>query len=332
METLKICTLLGGRMEIIKIAALLLAALCAPAAAGELKTYKMPHGGYDRVYRVYAPAGLDKAKKYPLLFVLHGGGGTGRGMTRLARGGFEKLADAHGALLAYPDAVDKNWNDGRGDPGRKSQREGVDDVAFLSAVASEIGKKYPADPARVYSAGISNGAMMSHALACRAADKFAAVAPVAGAMPALLAPACSPARPVPVLIISGTDDPLVHWEGGDVTGPYGRKKLGRILSAEKSRDHWLGKNSCDADKKEVTKLDADGKDGTSVTREVYASCAGGAVVDFIRIDGGGHTWPRGLQYRREKVIGRTSRELDATQEIWEFFMKHSLPVAKGGQP
>ncbi|MDD2804942.1 MAG: PHB depolymerase family esterase [Elusimicrobiales bacterium] len=309
--------------------ALLLAIFCAPASAGELKTYKLRHGGYDRVYRVYAPANLDKAKKYPLLFVLHGGGGSGRNMPRLTRSGFERLADGEGALLAYPDGVDGHWNDYRGDEGRKAVRENIDDVAFLAAAADEIAKKYPADPARVYAAGISNGAMMSYALACLAADKFAAIAPVAGALPERLAPACRPARPVPVLMVNGTDDKLVHWEGGYVTGPLGKKKMGRLLPVEKTRDFWLAADSCDAAKKGVVELDADPKDGTSVTRENYPACAGGAAVEFLKIDGGGHTWPGGLQYRSRAVIGRTSREFDAAAEIWKFLIKYSLPAGGG---
>lgn len=304
---------------------MLAAGLCASAAAGEPAGYKMKHGGYDRVYRVYAPENLAAGKKYPLILLLHGGGGTGRGMPRLTKGGFERLADAHGAILAYPDAYDKNWNDYRADPGRTSQRENIDDVAFLSAMADEILKKYPADPGRVYAAGISNGAMMSYTLACRAAHRFAAVAPVAGAMPENQAASCKPSRPVPLLIISGTMDKLVHWEGGYVTGPFGRKKLGRTVSVERSRDIWLENNGCAGEKKAVTKIDADPKDGTAVTRESYSACAGGSAVEFIRIDGGGHTWPGGLQYRSKAVIGKTSRELDANTEIWDFFMRHRLP-------
>lgn len=312
-----------------KAYSLMLAVLfCAPAFAGETKTCKMSAGGYIRVYRVYAPGNIDKAKKYPLVVLLHGGGGTGRGMTRLDRGGFKELADAKGAILAYPDGVDKNWNDLRGDKTRKSQRENIDDVAFLSSMADEILKKYPADASRVYAAGISNGAMMSYTLACRASGVFAAVAPVAGAMPENLAAACAPSRPVPLLIISGTKDNLVHWEGGDVTGPFGRKKLGRVLPVEKSRDFWLEKNSCAADKKTVSKKDSDPKDGTAVTREAYWPCAGGTSVEFIKIEGGGHTWPGGLQYLPEMIVGKTSRELDASAEIWNFFMKYSLPAEK----
>lgn len=306
------------------LAASLSGAVQAGETSGALKVFTLETGGYKRVYRVYSPANLEKTGKYPLLVLLHGGGGTGKGMINLARGGFEKLADRNGAILAYPDGIDKNWNDYRADKSRKAQRENIDDVAFISAMLGEIAKAYPVDPARTYASGISNGAMMSYTLACRASDRFAAIAPVAGAMPENLAAACSPARPVPVLIISGTRDKLVHWEGGYVTGPFGKKKLGRTISVEKSRDFWLDKNSCAAAKKEISKLDSDPEDGTSVERESYPACGG--VVEFIKIDGGGHTWPGGLQYLPELVIGKTSSELDANTEIWNFFMKHSLPA------
>lgn len=308
-----------------KILLLLLTLLCCrPALAGDTgqRVHRLKTGGYERVYRVYAPAGLEAGRKYPLLLLLHGGGGNGKGMARLAKGGFEALAGRHGAVLAYPDGVDGNWNDYRGDKSRKAQRENIDDVAFLGLMAGEIAKQYPVDPARVYAAGISNGAMMSYALACRAADRFAAIAPVAGAMPANLAADCKPARPVPVLIISGTEDRLVHWEGGQVTGPWGRKKLGVTMSVERSRDFWLAANGCDAAKKSASRKDADPEDGTALERESYADCAAGSAVEFVKIAGGGHTWPGGLQYLPAAVIGRTSRELDATEEIWEFFMRH----------
>ncbi|HAN05371.1 MAG TPA: esterase [Elusimicrobia bacterium] len=310
---------------------LLLPLLCCQAYAaggGAPRVYRLKTGGYERVYRVYAPAGLEAGRKYPLLLLLHGGGGDGKGMARLAKGGFEALADRHGAVLVYPDGVDKNWNDYRGDKSRKAQRENIDDVAFLTEMVGAILKRYPADPARVYAAGISNGAMMSYTLACRAADRFAAIAPVAGAMPANLAAACKPARPVAALIISGTEDNLVHWEGGPVTGPWGRKKLGLTIPVEKSRDFWLAADACAAEKKKVSEKDADPEDGTAVTREVYPGCAGGSSVEFIKIWGGGHTWPGGLQYLPAPVIGKTSREIDATLEIWDFFMRHRLPAAE----
>lgn len=303
---------------------LLLSACLAPAFAAEkgaLKSYSMKHGGHKRTWKVFAPPGLEEGGQYPVYFLLHGGGGKAEGMRKLTRGAFEK---AGGSIVVYPQGLDKHWNDYRGDKSRKAQRENIDDVAFLRAVLDSVLKRYPGDPARVYAAGISNGAMMSHALACRAADRFAAAAPVAGAMPVNLTADCEPSRPVPLLIIGGDKDNLVHWAGGQVTGPFGKKKLGAILSAEKSRDLWLEKNSCDISRKASGYSDPDPEDGLAVSRERYEACAGGAAVEFIRIHGGGHTWPGGLQYLPAAIIGKTSRDLDASEEIMEFFGRFRL--------
>lgn len=313
------------------LAPLLLCACCLAACAAEkggVEKFRFRHGGYERAYLVYSPPGLDRTKKYPLLVILHGGGGDGIGMRMLTGHCFERRADKLGAIVAYPDALEKNWNDYRGDPGRKAQRENIDDAAFLEAMAAEISAKYPVDAARVYAAGISNGAMMSYTLACRASGTFAAVAAVAGSMPENLVPACSPPRPVPVMIINGTEDKLVHWSGGEVTGPFGRRKFGRVIPVEKTRDFWLEKDRCDRAKVAASKKDVSEKDGTSLERETYSACAGGAAVDFVKVAGGGHTWPGGAQYLPRFVIGRTSDEMAASDEIWDFFMAHPMPVKK----
>lgn len=289
-----------------------------------MEVFRLKSGGQERAYRVYVPAGLPAGRKVPVVFLLHGGGSTGRGMRRLTGRCFERRADAEGGLVVYPDGFDGNWNDYRGDRSRRARREDIDDVAFLKAVAAEVSARYPADAARVYAAGMSNGAMMAHALACRAPDVFAAVAAVSGAMPENLAPACLPARPVPVMMINGTGDNLVHWEGGDVTGVFIRRRLGRVLSAEKTRDFWLEKNGCDRAKARASSKDESEKDGTALERENYAACAGGAEVAFIKVKGGGHTWPGGAQYLPRFLIGRTTDEM-AGEEIWDFFGRHALP-------
>jgi polyhydroxybutyrate depolymerase len=308
---------------------LLLAACCAaPAlASDDIRVFKLTSGGRERTYRVYAPPALAAGRKYPLFVLLHGGGSSGKGMRRLTGHCFERRAAAEGAVVAYPDGFDGHWNDYRGDLSRRAQRENVDDAAFLKAMVAEISGKYPVDAARVYAAGMSNGAMMSHALACLASDTFAAVAAVSGAMPEKLAPACAPARPVPVMLVNGTDDPLVHWAGGDVTGPFGRRKLGRVLSAEGTRDFWLKKDGCDVSKAVKSVKDESQKDGTSLERENYAACAGGSEVNFIKVAGGGHTWPGGAQYLPRFLIGRTTDEM-AGEEIWDFFMRHPMPRKK----
>ena len=64
--------------------------------------------------------------------------------------------------------------------------------------------------------GVSNGAKMSLRLGCELTDRITAIAPVIGSMPESLVSGCAPTRPIPILMINGTDDPLVPWEGGFV--------------------------------------------------------------------------------------------------------------------
>jgi len=46
---------------------------------------------------------------------------------------------------------------------------------------------------------------------------------------------------------------------------------------------------------------------------------------MLAVEGGGHTWPGGIQYRGESVIGATSHDIDAGEEIWEFCRRFSVP-------
>ena len=69
----------------------------------------------------------------------------------------------------------------------------------------------------------------------------------------------------------------------------------------------------------------DPSDGTRVVREAYGSCKAGADVVFYRVEGGGHTWPGGRQYLPERVIGKTNRDISASEVIWRFFNEHAMP-------
>jgi polyhydroxybutyrate depolymerase len=130
----------------------------------------------------------------------------------------------------------------------------------------------------------------------------------------------APLRAVSVLIINGTDDPLVPWAGGDVhLGPL---ELGQVLSVADTVKFWVSNNKC-ASLPLVTQLpDKDPSDGTTVRKETYGGCEDGAEVVLYAVEGGGHTWPGGLQYSPESIIGRTSRDFDASEVIWQFFKEH----------
>ncbi len=280
-------------------------------------------GGLHRTYHLYVPAGLDGNRPVPLVIVLHGGGGTGAGMEQLTRGGLNRLADRDGFIVAYPDGLDRHWNDGRGIQAYRAHREDVDDVGFITALVEHIGRTVPLDRGRVYAAGISNGGLMSFRLAREATTRIAAIAPVAIAMSEQIARMRAPQRPVPVVLIAGTDDPLVPWGGGEI-GFAGRQKVGRVLSVAETVRHWVVHNQCPPSPAVATEPDRDPHDGTRVRREAYSPCRDGSEVVLYAVLGGGHTWPGGAQYLPARVIGRTSRDIDANTVIWEFFKRHAM--------
>lgn len=281
-------------------------------------------GGLERTYLLHIPPSHDKTKPLPLVIALHGGGGTGKNMVTLTLGGFDKLSDEKSFIVVYPDGIEKHWNDGRNEEETRyrTHKENIDDVGFIAALIDNLIKKLNIDPKRVYITGISNGAMMSYRLACDLTEKIAAIAPVAGNIPQDIYSSCSPSRPLSVLAINGVNDPLVPFAGGNITGPFGFKKLGKVLSTSDTIKFWVAHNHCSSSR--VTQEpDKDPKDGTRVKKEVYGNCQNGTEVILYTIEGGGHTWPGGWQYLSEKIVGKTSRDIDANEVIWDFFKNHS---------
>jgi polyhydroxybutyrate depolymerase len=296
-----------------------------PAVAGiDLRTAIM-HNNLERTYIVHLPVSFDKSVQRPLVIVLHGRGTDGKDMILVTRKGFNVLADRDGFIAVYPDGIELNWNDGRADEeaNDRAHRENIDDVGFISALIDTLIQDYNIDPKRVYITGISNGAIMSYRLACELSDKITAIAPVDGNIPYLLAGKCSPSLPVSVLAINNVDDPLVPYEGGEIYGHFHKVKLGKVLSADESTRFWVNRNSCSEIPVETQEPDRDPKDGTLVTKKEYINGIEGTVVILYSVYGGGHTWPGGLQYLPKKVIGKTSRDIDANEVIWAFFRQHS---------
>ena len=283
------------------------------------------HDNLKRNFKVYLPAYYIKSSQSPLVIALHGRGGNSESMILLTRKGFNKLADKDGFIVVYPEGIDLNWNDGRMDEeaNDRAHRENIDDVGFISALIDSMISDYNIDPKRVYVTGISNGAIMSYRLACELAGKITAIAPVDGNIPFLLSSECNPVRPVSVLAINNTNDPLVPYNGGDIYGHFHRINLGKVLSVNQSIMYWVNRNSCLPTADVTKEPDKDPHDGTSVTRMTYLNGKEGTEVVLYSVEGGGHTWPDGFQYLPVWLIGKTCRDFDATEVIWSFFKKHS---------
>jgi polyhydroxybutyrate depolymerase len=178
----------------------------------------------------------------------------------------------------------------------------------------------------VYATGISNGAAMSYRLACQMADRIAAIAPIGGANQFSTLESCAPSRPVPLMHVHGAEDPAWRFEGGVGRAAWpgqDAEARGRHISVPETIAAWAALNGCQP-LPQVDELPDRVEDGTRVRRERYAGCRQGAEVVLYAIEGGGHTWPDGYQYFSVERVGRTSRELNANEVMWEFFRQHRM--------
>jgi len=305
------------RFFIVRVALWLLS-LCTPVAvaagvpAGEIRG-AVSVGKHERTYIAHVPSRGSDQRPFPLVLVLHGRTGTGAGAMRLTH--MDLVADRHGFVAVFPDGLDRSWADGRGTP---ADRQGVDDVAFVSALVDHLSKTLPVDSRRVFACGISNGGFMAARLGCELSPQIAAIGVVAATFGAATAASCRPSRAVSAMIIHGTDDPLVPASGGRTRGAEGA-----ILSVDESVQRWAQLDGCGSPPT-ISDVPGRASDGTRTRREIHAGCRGGAEVDLLRIEGGGHTWPGGDQYLPAAIIGVTSRSFDAGEVLWEFFSRHPL--------
>jgi polyhydroxybutyrate depolymerase len=278
------------------------------------------HDDIERTFIIHVGRSYDATKPTPLVFVLHGGSSSAEVMPAFT--GFNTIADRDNFIVVYPDGVENHWNDGREPKIYRTHIENTDDTGFISSLIDALAIDLNIDMKRVFVTGISNGGMMSHRLACELSDRIAAIAPIASSIPTNMADKWEPSKAVSVLIINGTDDPLVPWEGGDIQ--LGDMSLGNVLPVYSSIEFWVTKNGCQV-QPEITRLsERNTDDGTSVWVETYIDCTNNTEVVLFGIDGGGHTWPGSFQYADEHLIGKTSREFDASEIIWQFFKEHPM--------
>lgn len=285
----------------------------AVAAVALYLTTRIPSGasartlafaGTSRSYVIYAPK--IKLSKPALVLVLHGFKGDGASFERRTNRTFDRLADREGFVVVYPDALGGQWN-----AGHPWEAATNDDVGFLSALIETLVAEFAVDPKRIYVAGFSNGASMSYRLACERQDRIAAVAPVAGGLAMRLMPNCAAAahRPIPLITMHGTADPISPFDDGELEGNLA---------------YWVRRNGC-AMPATISRLpDTDPGDGTRTRVETYRPCKDQADVVLYAIEGGGHHWPGGdVAWRFDR--GGEIRDFDAGIVIWDFFKNHPIP-------
>ncbi len=187
-------------------------------------------------------------------------------------------------------------------------------VTFVSDLIDKLEAGYNIDPTRIYADGLSNGGGVSFAVSCRLSHRVAAVGAVAAAQ-TLPWDWCGDSRPVPMVAFHGTDDPMVPYEGGPSGDPFNPITFPAVRDWAAS---WARRNRCGPNPIESV-VAAD------VTRREYTDCADDASVVLYTVEGGGHTWPGGKPLP-EWLAGPTSRNIDASSQMWAFFREHRLQV------
>jgi len=250
----------------------------------------------------------------PLVLVMHGGGGTAKGLYRDTAKSFTALADAHRFYLVFPDAGRRMWDFGTDKVSRKLRRR-FDDERFFKRLLEHLATDLPLDRRRVFATGISRGGQASYFLACKFPSQIRAIAPIAMPMPEFLVSDCAPGSHIGLVVLNGTSDPVVPCEGGEIVA-LGQRR-GTVLSTANTIARWRGWNRCSETPVSRVAIDT-ASDRASVERFDWQHCDG-APVRLYKIENGGHTWPSGSQYLPRRVVGSVTRDIDGAVEVWDFF-------------
>lgn len=268
----------------------------------------LEHDGLTRGYDVHVPQSYQAGHALPLVFYLHPLG-MSNGYLQGA-GNNPQKADDNGFIAVFPSGEGASWNAGAccGPSNGAGSKPAVDDVGFLRALLAQLSTELCIDAKRVYATGFSNGGFMSHRLACEAADIIAAIAPVSAVNGMT---SCKPTRPVPVLMLNGTQDNLVPYQGG-----FGFPGItnGTFIGAQQTFQDWATRNGCTGSPQVTV---SKGK----ATCHSYASCQGGAEVTLCTLDGAGHCW-FGEMFC---FLGTNSADVRATDLTWDFLRRFHLP-------
>lgn len=245
-------------------------------------------GSETRPYLLYIPKGYDEKTALPLVLLFHGMGGAAKNVMALSD--LSKVADEKKFIIAAPEGIYGNatWN-------YNQYRRYTNDVEFVKDLIKEIRSKMAIDQKRIFAAGWSAGAKMSCCLACELSDVIAAIGIVAGLE---YFENCPSTRSVSIIAFHGTADPVISYS-----------------DPQDALSSWVKKNAC-------TPTPKTRKISEAVTQLTYGDCRDNAEVVFYRIDEMGHAWP-GSVY--PDYVGKTNRDINASNLIWSFFEAHPLP-------
>ena len=285
---------------------------CASLTRG-VSEFTLEAGGAVHDVRVFVPTTVAEDPS-PVVLNWHGLGSNGAEQAVFS--GYETLAEEEGFIVVHPTGVPT------GDDGRNSweltefDTPERDDLVFADALIDTVVADWCADPARVYSTGMSNGGFFTAELVCGRADRIAAAVSVAG----ITHPeSCDPARAVPYLAFHGTDDDVVPFDGSgesslvDEVDPDGF--FGQVMPEEFAE--FAAAAGCDPEPVRT-------EETPEVVSYAYNGCGDGVPMTFYEVVGGGHTWPDSPLADQLADFGFFTDDISATVDGWAFMSQHSL--------
>jgi polyhydroxybutyrate depolymerase len=275
--------------------------------------------GHQRYFSIHFPPDYDSSQHLPVIFAFHGGGGDYESTVDLFN--FNPLANRNRVIMVYPNALAYTWCI----PGLSSslytQGGTPNDLHFFSVLLDTVIADYNIDTKRVFATGISLGGMFALYVAEQLPKRITAIAPVCASISKTIANDFNFARPIPVMLINGTSDPVLNYDGGE-TSEFTQwnpdKDDGIMISTEDLVDKIVKMDSCDVDPSVSDIPNINVKDECTAVETLYTTKL--MTVDFIGVIGGGHSWPGGPQYLSKALIGKVCKDFNAEDRIMKFFL------------
>mgnify|MGYP001626836457 CR=1 FL=1 len=242
--------------------------------------------GTTREYIIYVSENYTGTSSVPLLLSFHGL--TSNMEFNFNYTNFDQLAENENFIVVHPNGIDNRWT---------VNASNNPDIDFIEALLDQLENDYKIESNRIYSTGMSNGGNFSFTLACGLNNRIAAFASVTGLMLQSAIGDCIPTRPLSILHIHGTEDPIANYafvQGGlDFCIEHNATNMNPIVS-------------------NIPNIDT--QDGSTVEKYAYLNGEDGVEVLHLKVIGGGHQWP-GFQ---------GNMDINASEEVWNFVKAFDL--------
>jgi len=281
-------------IRLINLTLLLPLLLGAQSPATNLQTITID--GLERKYILHVPESLQENAS--LVMVFHGYSGSATGV--LDYFDLRALANQHGFLLVHPQGTIDQEGYSFWQKDYSSHRKlKVDDVSFITQLASYLQETYKLNKANTFISGFSNGGDLCNKLVCETQGLFKAAAPVISCLMLKTYDRCKNAQAVPILMLNGTHDKITHW-AGDVEDKQG---YGGYHSTDTMLEFRVAQAGCELTSTSTIES-PDSNNKTSITLKKFANKETGNQVWMYQYNNGGHGHP---DY------------LNLENEVWNFF-------------